>query len=387
MNRLRKIGLVWVILCLVFAAFSCGSETEQNSGEVIFDPEVKPPETVTVTMVVLGDNLLHMPVVNDGKKPDGSYDYSHIFAQLSDDIRNADIAVVGQESVLGGVELGLSGYPLFNSPQDAGRSLVAAGFDVVLHASNHVMDRGVSGIERTLAFWEEYPEVTVLGINKSPEEYDTVKIIERGGITFALLNYTYGTNGLPLPDGKEYMANLIDRDKIEKDIVFAREMADFVVVFPHWGNEYQMHASNEQKELARFMCGLGADVIVGSHPHVIEETEWIESENGNRAVVYYSLGNFVSRQKETRNLLGGMASLSFTKTGDEKSVSAALTPIVTHYDYNSRNFAVYKLKDYTDDLAARHGINLYDGKCTTERFRNIFEGVFETAPNGIEIDC
>lgn len=383
MNRMKKLKLFSVLLCLFLSLTACKTDTPA-SGEA--ENEVNIPKVKTVSMVVLGDNLMHMPVVNDGKMPDGSYDYSKIFSQLTEDIKNADISVIGQETVLGGEELGLSGYPLFNSPYGVGESLVKEGFDVVLHASNHIMDRNIKGIENTLLFWEKYPDITVLGINKSEEEKETVKIIERGGITFALLNYTYSTNGIPLPAGKEYMVNMLDRDKIKKDITSVDGKVDFVVVFPHWGNEYQMTASQEQMNLAKNMCEWGADAIIGSHPHVIEPCEWIESENGNRCIVYYSLGNFVSRQKETKNLLGGMASLEFTKEGGNKTISAKFTPIVTHYDYNSRNFVVYRLRDYTQNLASGHGINLYDGTLTVEKFRGIFEGVIPSAPEGITVD-
>ncbi len=385
MKSLRLFKIFSLVLCIVLLCSSCGNIGEKTSGSGEgTSPKI---ETLSASMIVLGDNLLHMPVINDGKQEDGSYDFSRIFSQLKSDIASADIAVIGQETVLGGEELGLSGYPLFNSPYGVGESLVGEGFDVVLHASNHIMDRNVKGIENTLKFWGKYPEVTVLGINESQEEQNHVKVIKKNGMTFALLNYTYSTNGIPLPSGKEYMVNMLDSEKIEKDIKSVRDEVDFVVVFPHWGNEYQMTASKEQQELALKMCEWGADAIIGSHPHVIEPCEWIESESGNRCVVYYSLGNFVSRQKETKNLLGAMASLEFTKQGEEKSVKAKFTPIVTQYDYNSRNFVVYRLRDYNDGLAATHGINLYDGTLSVQKFRDIYENVIKEAPDGIELDA
>jgi len=179
---------------------------------------------------------------------------------------------------------------------------------------------------------------------------------------------------------------MLDENKIESDIKAVDKKVDFVVVFPHWGNEYQMSASEYQQELARKMCEWGADAIIGSHPHVIQPCQWIKSDNGNECIVYYSLGNFVSRQKETKNLLGGMAGLEFTKTGDEKSIKAKYTPIVTQYDHNSRNFVVYKLSQYTNELAKEHGINLYDGALTKSKFEGIYKSVFGEAPDGIEME-
>lgn len=371
--------ILWVLLF-------CGCSKEEALRKNVSAGAESKPESCFASMVVLGDNLMHMPVVNDGKKPDGSYDYSHIFANIREDISVADIAVIGQETILGGEELGLSGYPLFNSPTDVGKTLCNEGFDVVLHASNHVLDRGIKGIEKTLEFWKGCPNVNVLGINENEDERDKATVIERNGLTFALFNYTYGTNGIPLPDGYEYAVSLIDEQKIEEDIKAVDSLVDFVVVYPHWGNEYQMSASDYQKELAEKMCGWGADAIIGSHPHVIQPCERIKSENGNECVVFYSLGNFVSRQKNAENLLGGMATLEFSKIDGVKNVKAKFTPIVTHYDFNSRNFAVFKLKDYTDELAQKHGINLYDGKTDKKRFEDIFDSVFSQMPDGIEFE-
>ncbi|MBR2916140.1 MAG: CapA family protein [Clostridia bacterium] len=376
--RLRFLSLILI----VFLFTGCSGEKVPTSGE---EKNAEPKEAAA-SMIVLGDNLMHMPVILDGKKEDGSYDYSRIFSQLREDIVNADLAVIGQETVLGGEEMGLSGYPLFNSPKGVGETLVKEGFDVILHASNHIMDRNIRGIEETINFWKGYNDITYLGINESEEMQTSADIVTKNGIKFALFNYTYSTNGIPVPYGKEYMVNMLDEKRIEEDIKSVRDEVDFVVVFPHWGNEYQLSASESQKALALKMCEWGADAIVGSHPHVIQPCEWIESENGNKCVVYYSLGNFVSRQKETKNLLGGMAGLEFSKKGEEKTVTARFTPIVTQYDYNSRNFVVYKLSDYTDSLAKEHGINLYDGALSKGKFEGIFKTVFSSAPDGIEID-
>lgn len=374
-----KLGILWLVLIACFLTSCMTSPTSVEEG--VYEEPAR-----TASMIVLGDNLMHMPVILDGKQEDGSYDYSRIFSKLREDIVNADLAVIGQETVLGGEEMGLSGYPMFNSPKGVGETLANEGFDVILHASNHIMDRGIKGIEASIDFWEGYDDITYLGINKSEEMKISPDIVEKNGIKFALFNYTYGTNGIPLPAGKEYMVNLLDEKKIEEDIKSVREEVDFVVVFPHWGNEYQLSASEQQKALAFKMCEWGADAIIGSHPHVIEPCEWIKSENGNECVVFYSLGNFVSRQKETQNLLGGMAGLEFSVKGEEKTVSAKFTPIVTQYDYNSRNFVVYKLKDYTDGLAKLHGINLYDGALSKAKFEGIFRKVFAEYPTNIEIE-
>ncbi len=346
------------------------------------DDEVVPAfsETVkeTISIYALGDNLLHMPVINSGKKADGTYNYTHFFDKLQPEIRDADIAVIGQESVFAGKEMGYSGYPLFNSPSDMGKTLVNEGFDVILHASNHVMDKLTPGVENTLKFWSDYPEVTVLGVNESEMDKYTIDIKEVKGAKIAMLNYTYGTNGIAIPADKEYLVNLIDEDKIHSDVRYAEENADFTIAFMHWGTEYSISSDQMQKELAEKMCQWGVDLIIGSHPHVIEPVEWITSENGNQMLVYYSLGNFVSRQLEVRNLLGGVAGVTLTYDGEDVVISDySFMPIVTHYDTTYTIFDVYPLKEYTNEIAIGHGVASHDGAVSVERFRNMVNETFE----------
>ncbi len=332
----------------------------------------------TISIIALGDNLLHMPVINSGKKADGTYDYSHFFDKLQPEIKEADISVIGQETVFGGKELGYSGYPLFNSPSDMGKTLVNEGFDVVLHASNHVMDKLTTGIENTLAFWADYPQVTVLGINESEMDKYTIDIKEVKGAKIAMLNYTYGTNGIAVPAEKSYLVNLIDEDKIHSDARYAEENADFTVAFMHWGTEYSTTPDAQQESLAEKMCQWGVDLIIGSHPHVIEPVEWVQSENGNEMLVYYSLGNFVSRQLEARNLLGGVADVTLTFDGSRVEISDySFMPIVTHYDTTYSIFDVHPLKDYSNGIAVGHGVASHDGAVSVERFKNMVTETFE----------
>ncbi len=368
---MKKVLPIILILMLVVSGCGKNSETEPANTE-------KSVINETISIVAVGDNLLHMPVVNSGKKADGTYEYSHIFEKLQPLFKNADIAVIGQETVFGGEHLGYSGYPLFNSPSDMGKTLVNEGFDIVLHASNHVMDKWAEGIENTLKFWEAYPQVTVLGINKSEEEKQKVDIIEVKGAKLAVLNYTYGTNGLTLPSDKEYLVNYIDNEKIKKDTEFGEANADFTIAFMHWGTEYSMAPDESQKALCKDMCDWGVDLIIGAHPHVIEPVEWYRSENGNEMLVYYSLGNYVSRQLEAKNLLGGLANVELKFNGERVYIhDYTFMPIVTHYNTQFSGFGVYPLKNYTDALAAGHGVASRDGAVSVQRFRSIVEGVFE----------
>lgn len=331
-----------------------------------------------ITLLMVGDNLLHMPIINDAETESGTYNFDGLYEKMSPYFQEADLSVIVQETILGGSTFEYSGYPLFNSPQEVGDAIAKAGFDVVLHATNHALDKGAKGVSNTLEFWKKYPNIKVLGIHESQEAYDTVQFVEKNGIKIALLNYTESTNGIDPPKDKTYIINRADREKIANDLKIAEESADFTVVFMHWGTEYRFDANENQKELAQFMTENGADLIMGSHPHVVEPAEWIEAENGNKCLVYYSLGNYVSRQKEVSNLVGAMGQVKICSSEDRGTYieSASVVPIVTHYDNRSRNFSVYPLKDYTDELAAYHGVAQYDGKVDVARLKKIFDDVF-----------
>ena len=383
-NTIKRIILACSVVVIVVLAgigttkltYRLDKGSTQVSQNIYVDK--KRHETKELSLVMVGDNLLHMPLVSNAQTEDGSYNFDSLYEEMLPYFKDADISVIVQETILGGKSLGYSGYPLFNSPQEVGDALANAGFDIVLSATNHALDKGEKGIANTLDFWKKYPDVTVLGINESQEAYDTVNYIEKNGIKLAVLNYTDSTNGISPPQSKQYIINKVNRDKIEKDLKTAEETADFTVVFMHWGTEYRFTADDSQKDLAQFMAEHGADLIMGSHPHVIEPAEWIETENGNKTLVFYSLGNYVSRQKEAANLVGAMGRVKICSSEDRGTYvdSVSVMPTVTHYNTSSRGFRVYPLKDYTDELAAKHGVAQYDGKVSVDRFKKVFDNVF-----------
>ncbi len=375
----RTVILLVVLSVIITAVSGCKkNETVPASADI----EKNLPEYID--LVAAGDNLYHMYVINSGKQPDGSYDYSSIYTELQPMIKDADIAVIGQETVFAGKEQGYSGYPLFNSPDGVGETIAKMGFDIVLHASNHVLDKWAAGVERTIKFWGNYPDITVLGIHPDKESDDNVEIIEKKGAKLAVLNYTYSTNGLPIPADKPYLVEMINEENIKNDALYAEENADFTIAFMHWGTEYSIKPDNAQKSLALKMAEWGVDLIIGAHPHVIEPVEWITAENGNKMLVYYSLGNFVSRQLEAINLLGGMAKVKLmVKDGKVSIDNHSFMPIVTHYNTAYNGFKIYPLSEYTDELAASHGVNSHDGAVSKERFTNMVDKVFDGYDNSI----
>lgn len=329
--------------------------------ENIKESGVLEEEPKEITIVAVGDNLIHTQVIRSGKQTDGTYNFSHLFSGVKDEIESADVAIINQETILCDESLGYSGYPTFGSPYAIGEAIYEAGFDVVLHATNHTMDKGVAGITDSIDFWNQYEEIAVVGVNES-EESSRIAYVEKEGITIAILNYTYGLNGLSLPKGKEYMVNLLsDEEQMKKDIELAKESSDFVIVCPHWGTEYVYKPTNEQKRLTKFFAEEGVDLVIGTHPHVLEPVEWVSNEAGtHQMLVYYSLGNFVSNQDRMARMLGGMAQIKLIVDEDGEVIieDAEIEPVVTHTFYDGKQrFTTYLLKDYNIELATKHNLN------------------------------
>ncbi|MCM1285155.1 MAG: CapA family protein [Acetobacter sp.] len=316
-------------------------------------------EDSKVTFVGVGDNLIHNTLISAGEQEDKSLDYTSLYANIKPYIENFDIAYIDQETILGGKAFEYSGYPMFNSPWEIGAAAIDAGFDIFGCATNHTMDMGYSGIEKEIEFFSEHKDVVQLGVNSSEEQYNNITYYEKNGITFALFNYTYGTNDIPLPKDKPWCVNMMDKEKITKDIKEARANADVVIVFPHWGDEYSFEVSDYQKEYVKLFSDLGVDLVVGCHPHVIEPVEWVTNQStGKKMLVYYSTGNFISHQIDLENLVGGAAEVTFEKHNGKTEITyAKFVPLVCHYKRGSNNkfeFNVYKLADYNDDLAETH---------------------------------
>ena len=328
-----------------------------------------------VTLVAVGDNLIHNTLIDAGEKEDGSRDYSSFYENMKSDIENADIAVINQETMLGGKSFEYSGYPMFNTPWEVGEAAINAGFDVFTCATNHSMDVGSAGIEKELEFFSQYPEITSIGVNASEEDYNKITYLEKNNIKFALLNYTYGTNGISIPEDKPYIINMLEEEKVKRDITEARKNADVVIVFPHWGTENSHDINDQQKKYVKIFSDLGVDIVIGTHPHVLQPVEWVTNEEtGKKMIVYYSIGNFISHQVNLDQLCGGMAELTSEKNADGVTITnAKLAPVIDFYTSsgNGYKFTVYRLKDYNNDLADKHS----QGGATVDYFTNLAKKV------------
>lgn len=369
-------------------------QPEMEEIETIFMPENAPEnieeveeelEPPTIQIVMVGDMLMHERVMESGLKEDGTYNFDHFFVNVKDTIEGADLALVNQETILGGTSLGLSGYPAFNSPFELGDALVDAGFDVILHATNHTLDKGKTGVLNCMDFWDtNYPDISYLGINKTQKEQDTdIYIYEQEGIKIAILNYTYGTNGINPPSDMPYIVNYLEEEKVIKDLTYAKENADFTIVCPHWGTEYVLSATDSQKRWANIFMENGADLVIGTHPHVIEPVEMMTDENGNEMLVYYSIGNFINGtsgtgEGTTNRMVGGIAdvTISLNENGEAYIEEYDVIPIVCHID-DKTDYTVYYLSDYTEELAKENHIVSQDAAFSLDACNDLVEDVWE----------
>ncbi len=339
------------------------------------------PVVNSLRLMAVGDNLMHLSNTMSAKQADGSFDFTYHFQHVAPIIQQADIAVVNQECVMGGIELGIQTYPCFNTVYEVGRDLVKAGFNVILGANNHILDQGEVGLQNMIRYWKtNYPEIPLLGIHDTKEDSEIIRVVEKNGIKIAMLNYTYDTN---LKDGiaeKPYLVDYLKEDKIEADIKRAKELSDFVIVFPHWGEEYHDTPTPQVQELAKKMADWGADLIIGAHPHVIEPVEWIPRANDKPTLVYYSLGNFQSEQFRTEQMLGGLADVTIIKdeNGDTYVINHTMQYLVTHYQLTIPNLGYYNIvttypwEQYSPALAtAPHGIISKDPTFSYEKLDQI----------------
>lgn len=312
-------------------------------------PEKQEPITVeyTTNMVMVGDALIHSSVYNDAARlaKYKGYDFKPQITLIKEYLADYDIAYYNQETILGGTKLGLDDYPTFNSPQEVGDAMIDAGFNLVSLATNHTMDSGSKAVTESRKYWNKQVGVHAVGSYSSQEEKETLEttILESNGITYAMLNYTYGTNGMPVPNGKDYMVNLwpTDTDNInnpskdtkyqkyketvKKDIEAIRDQVDVLMVAMHWGVEYTHTPTKYEKDMAKFLAENNVDIVIGTHPHVIQPVEYIDD-----TLVFYSLGNFISAQYQNQGtctnykcMVGLMSSLTITKkvTGEEVEIT------------------------------------------------------------------
>lgn len=293
-------------------------------------------EDTDISFVVFGDNLIHEPIYQyglhnneKGNNNGGNFNFLFENKNIKDAIASSDIAIINQETPFTDNLSKYSGYPRFGTPTGVGEAIADAEFDVVTCATNHALDQGVDGVGFTKEFFDSR-DILCIGIQSGEEgEYRPYEILVRGGVRFALFNYTYGINGNGFPQDIACRVHMLDNEeRIRADIEACAE-ADFVLVFAHWGTEYEQEPDEFQRKWARIFLESGVDAVVGTHPHVLQPYEVLRDEKGHEMLIYYSIGNYISAQAEQSCVKGGMAQFTVSLTPDGYKITEyALQPLV-----------------------------------------------------------
>lgn len=359
----RSILILIILLFLIlFVFYKIGNKSNNNDYPVASSPtennntEIKEEfKDTTIKMTVIGDIMCHNTQYIDAQKSDKSYDFSYVFTEIKEKLANNDICIGNLETTFAGSKVGYSSYPTFNTPEILGKNLKDVGIDVLSTVNNHCLDKGYKGLESTIDYLDSFG-FDHMGTYKSEEDQNKILVKEVNGIKIAFLAYTYGTNGIPIPSRKTYSVNLIDKDLILKHINYAKEQnVDLICASMHWGIEYQLKPNNEQKELSDFLFKNGVDIILGSHPHVLEPMEIrnVTTNDGKnkQCFVIYSLGNFVSGQvkENTKNSIILDLTITKHKEGNVSIDKVDYTPIYCFS--NSSKPKNYKILDIRKSIS------------------------------------
>ena len=354
--------IVFILICFFIFKFLSSSfsskETISNISEnntTTTAEETKPD--INFSMSVIGDIMCHNSQYVDAYvSSSGTYDFSYVFEDIKSYISSADIAVGNLETTFAGKARGYSNYPTFNTPEQLATNLKTFGIDVVSTANNHCMDTGYSGLTSTLNYLDE-AGISHMGTYSSEESQNTILIKDVKGVKIAFLAFTYGTNGIAIPKDKSYSVNLIDKDFISKQLSLAKEQSpDLICVSMHWGIEYQTKQNSEQEDLANFLFKNGVDVILGSHPHVLQpmekKTVTLEDGSTKNCFVIYSLGNFMSGQNKANTRNSVILDMKFTKNGKTNKTlidSVSYVPIYMYKD-SSKKLHKYRVLDIEKNI-------------------------------------
>lgn len=393
---MKKFFIVISVIILMVVGIFVGynilknNDLNQENEAIIEELGENKEEVYKASMVMVGDNLIHSSIYKEANRNTNykGYDFKPMLEYIKPIVSKYDIKYYNQETILGGADIGVSDYPTFNSPYEAGDAMLDAGFNLVSLATNHTMDRGRQAILNSREYWNKQENVLAVGSYASEEERNEVNIAEINNIKYTMLNYTYGTNGIAVPSGSEYLVNVWptnlsindpNRDtkyqeykkQVKEDIARVKDEVDVLIVAMHWGIEYTNTPTAYEIDAANFLASEGVNIIIGTHPHVVQPVTWIDD-----TLVIYSLGNFISAQAQDiyyNKMVGLMTSLEITKTvkNDETLISIGnVSNELIYTYYNSyRNFKVIPfsqmnssyLRNYKDVYEKyRKVIQMYD---------------------------
>ncbi|MGN1406165.1 MAG: CapA family protein [Erysipelotrichaceae bacterium] len=363
----KKIIAIAVLLILIVSAAITLllTKPKEEPPVIIEEPvdivEKEEPKEFKASLIMGGDAVIHSSVYTSNCI-DGVYDFSYPLEEIKKLVQNYDLAYYNQETILGGKEYGLSNYPEFNSPQEVGDGFVDAGFNLVSLATNHTMDwynsKGDTLVVSSRNYWlDQYEKNGVIsaGSYKSQEDKDNIVIGEVNNITYALLSYTFGTNGIYPSSSQSYLVNYIDKEQIKNDVDKYRDKVDVLMVAMHWGEEYLYSPTSYQQDLALYLADLDVDIVIGNHAHVLEPIEWIDD-----TLVIYALGNIISGQYfAVQTLTTALCSLDITKTiNDDGTSTITMDNVGCHLFYGITNdrWKMVPYSELTDEQLPDHDV-------------------------------
>ncbi len=388
-NKKKVILFIFIIIILVIGSIFIVSK--------LFDKEVVPSgnsvdntkeENYSIKLLMVGDNLINDKIYNAMKTND-TYDFKPIYTYIKEINKDYDLAYYNQETILGGSSIGVSSYPAFNSPYEVGDATIDAGFNLVSLATNHTLDRGEQAIINSRNYWNSKDNVLAVGSYSSNEEKDKIQILKKNNITYTMLNYTYGTNGIKVPNNKEYLVNVWPctgndpstdtkyqeyKNTVKEDIEKVRDKVDLLIVAIHWGIEYKYTPNEYQKDMASYLASLGVNIIIGTHPHVVEPITYIDN-----TLVIYSLGNFVSAQDTVEDYNTRVGLLSTITINKDSNNNISLSDLNNELIFTTDSSNSYKVITFSNPDIKTY-LNDY------ERVYNKYSSIVKSIDDTIKIN-
>lgn len=351
-RKVRKSAIITILLFIIvivsLVAF-INKKPNKTIEPIKEEPVIVKDDTKRMSLIAVGDVLIHESVYKDAYKIDGTYDFHHMFTDIAPILKKYDLKYCNMESTIGGSSLGISGYPSFNSPDEIGDELVNLGFNLISLANNHSLDRGEDALLYSNAFWKS-KDVISTGAYSSYEEQEDIKVYEENGIKYAFLSYTTSSNSKVY---KSYLINMYSDERVAQDINKIKDDVDVIIVAMHWGSEYTKDPTYEETRIAEYLSSLGVNLVIGAHPHVVQPVRYVGD-----TLVIYSLGNFISNQLSISNSypidtnpgIGLMVGMDIVVKDGKVSFENIYKELILAYAQNSTNFKVIPFSNLTDDL-------------------------------------
>ena len=347
MKKIFPLILLFIILMCAIFFIKPNEKNKHSIKNKKIDIKVEGKKEKKMSIVAVGDCLIHGALYMDARTGSNTYDFSGMISEVEPLIKDYDLKFFNQESIIGGKDLGVSHYPRFNSPDEIGDAMVNIGFNMVSLANNHTLDMGEKGILYSNEYWNN-KKIIKSGTNSSEEERNNIQVYKQNDIKYGYLAYTTVTNGLSAPEGKDYLINVYDKDQVKVDIDKIKDKVDVIIVSMHWGEEYTHTPVTEEKEIAEYLSDLGVNLIIGTHPHVIQPVQYV-----NDTLVIYSLGNFISGQKPMGldKIIGLMVGMDIKVKNKKVSFdNIKYNLLYTYSTSNDKNYRVIPFSNLNDEI-------------------------------------